>query len=244
MMLSVMQPTFLPWLGYFDLIDYVDKFVFLDDVKLEKSSWQVRNRIKTPQGEMMLSAPVLTPHGRMDTKISETLFKPEHPWRKKHLRSLHDNYRRSPFFDEFYPLLQTLYHHETHSLAEFNIVFISMICDVMGINTLKVKSSDLHDINGVKDERLVSLCNRLNCEQYLSPLGAMGYLEQYSPGGALAKNKIDLFYQQFEPLEYQQQSEGYISHLSVIDVLFNLGSSGAMDMMRASRHQPLDSRNV
>ncbi|GGI72209.1 hypothetical protein GCM10007978_07650 [Shewanella hanedai] len=244
MILSVMQPTFLPWIGYFDLIDSADTFVFLDNVKLEKSSWQVRNRIKSAQGELMLSAPVLTPQGRLNTTIAEAQFKAGHPWRKKHLRTIHDNYRNAPYFDQLYPRLTALYDDKTTSLATFNIAFISTICEVMKIDTVKVKASELSDIDGVKDERLVSLCERLNCNQYLSPIGAMGYLEQYSPGGALVRNNIDLFYQQFEPAEYQQQSPGHISHLSVIDVLFNLGPVGAIEMMRASRRQPLDYRNI
>ncbi len=82
MILSVMQPTFLPWIGYFDLIDSADTFVFLDNVKLEKSSWQVRNRIRSAQGELMLSAPVLTPQGRLNTTIAEAQFKAGHPWKK------------------------------------------------------------------------------------------------------------------------------------------------------------------
>ena len=83
MLLSIMQPTYLPWLGYFGLINSADKFVFLDNVKLEKSDWHVRNKIKSGRQELMLTCPVSTPKGRMTATIENTQFVSANPWRRK-----------------------------------------------------------------------------------------------------------------------------------------------------------------
>jgi len=244
MILSVMQPTYLPWLGYFDLIDTADKFVFLDNVKLEKSDWHVRNRIKSAQGALMLSVAVSTPKGRLDTLICETEFKQGHHWRKKHLKSIFTNYRKSIYFDEFYPLLEEFYNRNEVSLSKFNIGLISKLCALMGISTPLLLASEIDDIHGVKDERLVSLCQKLSCDEYLSPIGSVNYLEENAPGGELVKGGVELFYHQFTHPEYNQLYPRFISHLSIIDALFNVGPEETLKLIRSARTSPKNYRFI
>lgn len=244
MILSIMQPTYLPWMGYFDLIDSVDKFVFLDNVQLERSGWQVRNRIRSSQGELMLRVAISTPNRFDDTLIHQTQFVNGHPWRKKHLKSIKMNYQKAPFFEQLYPLLENIYQQDETSLSEFNIQVINTLCSFMGIHTPKLRASELTGIEGIKDTRLTSLCKHLGADQYLSPSGAMAYIEQTSPGGDLSKNGIDVFYHQFIHPQYTQLYDGFISHLSIIDTLFNLGPENTLALIRQSRQAPVNYKDV
>ncbi|GAA60051.1 hypothetical protein P20652_1915 [Pseudoalteromonas sp. BSi20652] len=224
MLLSMMQPTYLPWLGYFGLINSADKFVFLDNVKLEKSDWHVRNKIKSGKQELMLTCPVSTPKGRMTATIENTQFVSANPWRRKHLKSIAESYAKAPFFSSLFPLLDSIYKDESITcLAQMNIKIIRVLMGFMNITTPTFIASQLKDVSGVKDARLVSICNELECDTYLSPVGAQAYIEKETPGGALVKNGIDVFYQNFIHPKYPQVKGEFISHLSVIDCLFNVG---------------------
>jgi len=244
MMLSVMQPTYLPWLGYFDLIDTADKFVFLDNVQLEKRSWQVRNKIKSAQGELMLSIAVSTPKGRSDTFICETEFKQGNHWQKKHLKSIFTSYHKSLYFGCIYPLLEDYYSQGEVNLSKFNIGLITKLCSLMGMSTPLLLASEIDGIVGVKDERLVSLCKKLNCDEYLSPIGSVSYLEKKIPGGELVKGGVELFYHQFTHPEYNQLYSGFVSHLSIIDVLFNVGPEETLKLIRSARTSPKNYRFI
>ncbi|ABE54579.1 conserved hypothetical protein [Shewanella denitrificans OS217] len=235
-----MQPTYLPWMGYFDLIDIADKFVFLDNVQLERSGWQVRNRIRSSQGELMLRVAIATPKRFDETLIHQTQFVTGHPWRKKHLKSIQMNYQKAPYFAQVYPLLESLYQKDETSLSQFNISVINALCTFMGINTPRMLASELVDIEGIKDARLTSICKHLDADQYLSPLGAMAYIEQESSGGDLGENGIDVFYHQFVHPQYTQVYDGFISHLSIIDALFNLGPQNTVTLIRQFRQAPIN----
>ncbi|MCZ2721222.1 WbqC family protein [Marinomonas sp. 15G1-11] len=240
MILSVMQPTYLPWLGYFSLIDSADTFVFLDNVKLEKSDWHIRNRIKTKDQALMLSCHVTTPTGRMNATIENTPYIKAHSWKKKHLRSIVENYNKTPYFNELSPILARIYAQEgLDTVAQFNMALIKALMAYMEISTPVFAASDLFGISGVKDERLVSICQTLHCDHYLSPLGARAYIEENSPGGELVKHNIEVFYQNFEHPEYIQQKGEFISHLSAVDCLFNMGPKKTLELIRQATKSPI-----
>ena len=236
---AIMQPTYIPWLGYFDLIDQVDKFVFLDNVKLEKSSWQVRNRIKTRQGELYLTIPVNTPQGRMHTLINETLIDNKQPWQEKHLKSITHSYKDAAFFNEVFSFLERLLTKRIDALSPLNIAVIKEISAKLGIATQFIKASDLAGITGVRELRIVSICKTLGCEYYLSPIGASGYIEKYSPGGQLVKNGLQLYYQNYEHPIYSQLYGTFTPFMSVIDLFFNCGFLRAREIIKSGRRDPL-----
>ncbi|MDE3271734.1 WbqC family protein [Pseudoalteromonas sp. SSM20] len=240
MIISVMQPTYLPWLGYFDLIDSADKFVFLDNVKLEKSDWHVRNRIKSASGELMLTCPVATPNGRLSAQINTTEFASGHPWRKKHLKSIEACYRKAPFFEQLYPLLKHYFEASySYRLGQFNIGLIILLADYIGIESDFYIASELPSMSGVKDGKLVSICEYLQGDTYFSPLGAKAYIESTTPGGELAKNDINVLYQNFKHPEYTQLFGGFISHLAVVDSLFNVGPEKTLLLIRKGHQSPI-----
>lgn len=239
MICAIMQPTYIPWCGYFDLIDRVDKFVFLDNVKLEKSDWHVRNRIKSASGETMLSIDVTLPNGRMNTMINQAKLNLKVPWQKKHLKSVYANYRKSKYFDHVYPFLEVLINTHHENLSDFTISIIEAISIKVGIKTQFIRSSNIDNVEGIKDERLVSICNNLDVKNYLSPVGSAVYLNKNTPGGELVKHNINLFYHQFEHPIHEQLFGEFKSHLSIIDMLFNYGFDNTLNLIRSGRKTKL-----
>lgn len=217
MKIAISQPAYLPWLGYFDLIDQVDTFVLLDSAQFEKQSWQQRNRIKTPTGLQWLTVPVLF-RGRFGQRIQDVEIRDPEFFRN-HLRAVELNYRRSPFFDKYFPeFSEILQSHSSGLLVDLNRHLIQWFCEVLSIQTKVVRSSDL-DEKGKRSELLVNLCQRLQAESYLSPLGSAVYLlhdlNQFSEAG------IEVEFQHYEHPEYRQLFAPFQSHASTLDLIFN-----------------------
>jgi hypothetical protein len=235
-----MQPTYIPWLGYFDLIDRVGKFIFLNDVQLATRSWQVRNRIKTQQGELFLTIPIRRGgKSRLETKIIETEINETVWWREKHLKSIHVAYRRSGYFNEVFPFLEGLIGTPFSCLGELNMNIIMSISRRIGISTTFAKSSDFLNIEGKKDSRLVNMCQHVGCNRYISPQGSSVYIERDNPGGAFAKSNIQLFYHNYRHPVYRQLYGEFIPYMSVIDLLFNEGFRSALSIIRSGRVNPI-----
>lgn len=231
-----MQPTYFPWLGFFDLIDAVDVFILLDNVKLEKSSWQTRNRLRSSSGETLLTVPVSTPKGSLDTLINETTINYSKPWIKKHLRSIEQNYSKSAFFPEIFPDIERILNEEYVYLSELNAALITWMSGYIGIKTKIQPASTLANIEGVKEERLLSICQHLEVSEYYSPKGSAVYLDKEKHGGLLTDHHIHVTYQDFAALEYRQRFSPFIGYLSAIDAMFNLGAEKTNQLIKQSRN--------
>ena len=243
---AIMQPTYIPWLGYFDLIDSVDKFAFLDDVKLEKCSWHVRNRIKTPQGQLYLTIPIRKTVGRDKLIINEAIINDEEPWREKHLKSIFYAYRKSEFFSDIYSFTSDIYsfteglvNNKMVRLCDFTVNIITRIANRIGIDKEFILASDLKNLSGKRDIRLVSICKEISCDRYLSPQGSAVYIEKTSPGGGFPESDIGLFYQNYEHPVYNQLYGDFIPYMSIIDLLFNCGFEKGLEIIRSGRKEPI-----
>ena len=234
---TIMQPTYNPWLGYFDLIDKVDIFVFLDNVQLVKRSWQVRNRIKTPNGELFLTIPIRKTKRRDELLIKDALINDEHPWRKKHLKTIETYYSKTKFFEEVFPFLKKLILNPTRNLADFNINIIQAIAKRIGIETPFVRASQIPNLTGRKDKLLASICKQLKCRVYISPQGSAAYLEKEIPGGEIVKNGIELYYHNYEHPVYRQLYGEFLPYMGVFDLLFNEGFENALTIIRQGRRK-------
>lgn len=235
MRISIAQPTYLPWLGYFDLLDQVDRFVLLDSVQFEKRSWQQRNRIKTPQGLAWLTVPVLV-RGRQSQTIAEVnICEPEF-WRD-HLRAIELNYRCAPFFDRYYDELRRRIEMSvsTQSLPQLTISLLRWFAEVIGITTPMVRSSEL-PVRGKRTERLAQLCISLGASAYLSPFGSSEYLIDELP--VLTGRGIAVSFHHYEHPVYRQMFPPFHSHACILDLLFNEGDN-ALQIIRSGRRQPL-----
>ncbi|MGH2888744.1 MAG: WbqC family protein [Solirubrobacteraceae bacterium] len=223
-----MQPTYLPWSGYVDLIDHSDAFVFLDTVAFSRQSWQQRNRISTPQGPLWLTVPVQRHAGQ---PISEVAIDNARPWRRKHWTSLEASYRRAPFWLQCAPSLRAVYERQWTSLADLNMELIRVLCRLARVDANPVLASTLEPLEGGRDGRLVEICRRLGGHTYLSPLGALAYLHDDSDFAAAG---IELAFQNYRPQVYPQQGHTFNPQLSVIDALMNNGPE-TLSVIRAGR---------
>jgi hypothetical protein len=238
MIVCIMQPTYLPWLGYFDLIDQSDVFVLLDTVAFSRQSWQQRNRIATPQGPLWLTVPV---QRDPDQPIAEVMIDNARPWRRKHWASLEMNYRRAPFWPEYSPELRHIYDREWTSLAQLNIELIRLLCRLAAIPADFVPASALGPLDGGRDARLVEICRHLGGDTYLSPLGALAYLEADT---GFAAAGIDLTFQNYRHPTYLQPGTAFQAQLSFVDALMNVGPQAAAVMRdgRGPSYTPAQAR--
>lgn len=217
-----MQPTYLPWAGYLNLIAQSDVFVFLDDVQFEKQSWQNRNRVLVNGAVHWLTVPVLRQH--LSDRIHMIAVDDAQPWRRKQVELLRTNYARHPFCTEMLALASGILDPGTTRLCELNIAMIRAIASALGLERRFVRSSAL-GIEGQRSQRLVEICRHFECDQYLSPNGARDYLAQ---DGAFESSAVQLTFQRFDATHYQQKGVAeFVSHLSILDVIANLGLQGA-----------------
>jgi len=237
-MCAIMQPDYLPWLGYFNLIDQSDVFVFLDDVQLEKNDWQIRNRIKTFHGELLLSVSRKRNKGQTLPLIKETEITDSPDWKKKHLKSIETAYKKAEFFDEVFHSIEPLINSNLTILSEFNINIIKSISDMIGIKKEFVISSELSNIDGKKDEKIVKICKSIGCSAYLSPVGAADYINRKKLGGVFPDNNISLHYQNYSHPTYKQLYGAFIPHMSIVDLLFNEGFGESLKIIRKGQGKP------
>ena len=215
MIVSIHQPAYLPWLGYFDKIIKSDIFVYLDTVQLEKNSYSYRNKIKTPQGSTWLTIP-LKMKGHTGKAIKDVLVDNTQQWKKKHLKSIFYNYKKSPFFDEIYPKLESLYKENYDLFSEFTYSHLMFWLDELSIKTKVVKSSDL-SIDTSKSDLVLDLCKYFSAEKYISGVLGKGYLIEED----FINNNIKIEYQIYQYQVYQQLHGDFIPHLGVVDFWMN-----------------------
>jgi len=232
MTLVIMQPGYLPWLGFFDLMLRCDTFVVFDDVQYTVRDWRNRNRVKTSTGITWLSVPVARKGVRSKT-IRDVRIHNAQPWRQRHLATLQRSYARAPYFDELIERLRAAIMGKHKFLIDLDMAIIHCIRDYLGIDTPLLFASNLH-VAGRKDERLVAICGLLGATCYLSPNGAKRYLREplFEAAG------IGVTWQDYEHPYYTQLWEsqlGFISHLSVVDLLFNHGKDSRGILTAATR---------
>ena len=233
---AIMQPTYLPWSGYFNLIASVDHFVFLDNVQYERRSWQARNRILVNGAEHLLAVPV--ERCPQDTPLDQVRISEVEDWRRRHWLTLKAAYEKAATGRE---LLAQLEPHLTQLgeplLARFTEAIIRDLVASLGITTRLWRASEL-PAQGVRSERFASLCKALDCTTYLSPRGSMQYLEE---DDFSARFGIALEFQSFEPQLYSQwRAAQFVSHLSIIDVIANLGLAGARSYLENQLDEKTD----
>ena len=217
MRVAIMQPTYLPWSGYFGLMRSVDLFIFLDSVQFAHRSWQQRNQIKTANGAQWLTVPVVS-KGRRDQRINEVLIDYTQRFKAKHLGTIQQSYRNSPYYAQARDVLSPLM-EASEMLADLNIALIERIASQLNIDTPTLRSSKLSG-KGAKAELLASFCSDIGATEYISPPGSEDYLRR---SDAFWRAGIEVSYFNYEHPEYPQLFGGFLPYMSVIDMLFNCG---------------------
>ena len=224
--LTVIQSSYIPWKGYFDLIRAADQFVLLDDVQFTKRDWRSRNRIKTKDGSAWLSIPVHT-RGRFLQRIDETTIS-DPGWAVRHWDTIRRSYARARFFDAFAPMIEPLYMNPVSDrLSLVNHAFLQTICQLLGITTPISWSSEYPTRSG-SNERLIDICLACGATDYLSGPSALTYLDV----AAFRSAGITIHVADYSGYpEYAQPHPPFDHAVSVLDLLFCTGPK-AMEYMK------------
>lgn len=231
MIVSIHQPHYMPWTGYFDKADSSDVFVLLDTVQFEKNGWQNRNRIKTANGWMWLTVPVSHNFG---TSIGETLVNNTVHWTKKHRQALVTNYSKAPFFSRYFDFFDELYSQDWVNLSELNERMFRYFAQLLGLGSKIVTASELGDFSEDPNERLAEIVGTLGGDVYLAGSGCTSYLREE----VFTQRGIRVLFQDYKPVEYPQLYQGFEPGLAIIDPLFNIGPD-TLDTIRKGRRTQL-----
>ena len=216
MRVAIVQSSYIPWRGHFDIIDSVDTFVFLDDVQYTRRSWRTRNAIRTESGTRWLTIPVLG--ASQNRMIFEMEIDESSGWRKKHLEIFRQSYRGAKYFDEAYRLFKEVLGIEHSNLSGFNQAATKLISAYLGIETNFASSTTL-STSGSKTDKLLAILRKLGATSYLSGPTARGYLDH----AKLHQHGISTWYKTYDYPDYPQYHGNFDGAVSVLDLIANCG---------------------
>ena len=228
--MAIVQSNYIPWKGYFDLINLVDEFVLFDDMQYTRRDWRNRNLIKTPAGLKWLTIPVAV-KGNYFQKIRDTRIS-DPGWARKHWQSIVHSYSKAKHFTLYRDVFEQLYlGTEETFLSRVNYLFLTAICKILGVNTKFSWSEDYISTEG-KTERLVSICKQAGATTYISGPAARDYLEETLFNDA----HIFVEYMDYSSYpEYKQLTPPFEHRVSIIDLIFNEGPDATKYMKSFSR---------
>ena len=215
---TIIQSNYIPWKGYFDMINAADVFVVYDEMQYTKNDWRNRNRIQTQNGVQWLTIPVLM-SGKFGQKINETEVM-NNRWRKKHWKTIVQNYAKTPYFDTYKGVLEAAYLDASETnLSEINVAFIKLINQLLGIDTEIVLSKNLQ-FSGDRNERLIDILKHFQATTYISGPAAKSYMNRE----LFASNNIQVEWADYSGYpEYPQKYLPFEHGVTILDLLFNEG---------------------
>jgi len=222
---AILQSNYIPWKGYFDLINMVDEFILYDDMQYTKRDWRNRNKIQTPQGLKWLSIPVEA-KGKYFQKINETKVSDKN-WGKKHWSTIQHTYSKAPYFKEHKDIFDALYLNcKEEYLSQINYKFIVAINEILGITT-KIRWSSEFDLVEGQTEKLLGICKDCKANVYFSGPAAKDYFDE-----ELAKREnIKVEWMDYSGYsKYSQLHEPFEHGVTILDLIFNEGSYAAKYM--------------
>ena len=226
--IAIMQPVFLPWLGYFEQIGVTDSFMFLDDVQYTKQDWRNRNRIRTNTGWMWLTVPVRK--AGHDQRISETQIDGEY-WKRKHLKSLQQNYASAPHYADIMAIIEPHIRARQSTLTDLTEGLIESIASYLSIGSGFLRASEVPTKTQDRNERLVELCQHAGADCFLTGPAADDYLDH----DLFSRHGISVVFQDYKHPIYPQAFDGFESHMSVLDLLMNHGPASAEILLSSPR---------
>ena len=214
MKVGIMQPYFMPYIGYWQLLAAVDRYVIYDDVNFIKRGWVNRNRILVNGQPGYFNVPMKG--ASQNKRICEVGVDTDPGLAERNLRILENAYRKAPYFDAVYGLMEEILSCGKDNLAEYLTESIKAVCGYLGIGTELVISSSLDKDCSLKgQDKVLEICRLLGADEYYNAIGGR---ELYS-GGAFAEKGISLKFLQTDDLEYAQFGQGFVGNLSIIDVM-------------------------
>jgi hypothetical protein len=228
--LAVLQPGYLPWLGFFDQFQRSDCFIFYDDVQYDKNGWRNRNRIKSTSGEPhWLTVPVRV--RSLSQLLTETEIDNRQPWARKHLGTIRQFYGSAPYLNRYLPELEhLLLGNKWERLCDLDLAVIKLMCEWLGLKGQTMRSSEL-SIDGNRSERLINFCLHVGANHYLSGNAAREYLDVE----LFATRGIEVEWQNYKHPTYRQQNGSFVPFLSALDLIFNCGETSAKIISEESK---------
>jgi len=227
MILTAHQPVYLPWLGLFHKIALADLFCYFDIVQYQRKDYNNRNKIKTSNGELWLSVPVESKN-HLNKNVSKILIV-QGNWVKKHLKSIELNYKKTPFFKDYFPELQSILINESkNSLGYLNLKLLEFFMECLSIDTQIVKASD-YSFDGIGSDLVLDMCVRLGADSYI--FGEQG--KNYADVKAFKEAEIVVEFQNYIHPVYRQMGRDFLPYMSIIDLLFNEGDK-SFDMLMSN----------
>jgi hypothetical protein len=216
----ILQPSYIPWRGYFDQIRRADLFIFYDDVQYDKHGWRNRNQIKTMHGKKWLTIPVNSKGATSGIPIKDVSIDWSKPWATTHLKSLTTSYNKAPYFKTYLPLLESFYERRDAFLADFTIALSIALARELGITSTRfLRSSEMSEIEGRKTDRVIHILKRVGATHYICGPSAASYMEpdKFDAAG------IPFEYMQYNYPEYPQLYPPFDPHVTILDLLFMTG---------------------
>lgn len=218
--ICILQPGYLPWLGFFEQMLRCRQFVIYDDVQYDKHGWRNRNRIKGPRGPEWLTAPVVAKGGpKLINQVEIDSTQPR--WARKHLAALRQHYGKAPYFKDYFPALEETLSRKWRRLVELDMEIIKMMARWLGLRSELLLSSELGIPRSDPNKRLVDILHRLDGKVFYEGAAGKNYLNL----DMFRRNGLQVVFQDYQPRPYPQQyqDQGFVPFLSAIDLLFNCG---------------------
>ncbi len=219
--ITVLQPGYMPWLGFFDQMRRSDVFVYYDDVQYDTHGWRNRNRIKSPAGPRWLTVPVRH-HGLDKPRIVDVRIDDRAPWARRHLGTLRQFYADAPHAERYLSELGPLIERGWEKLVDLDLAVAGTMAEWLGIRTTVARSSEL-GISGERSGRLLKICQHFGARTYLSGAAAHAYLDV----DLFARHGVEVVWQDYRHPVYPQQHGDFVPYLSAIDLLLNAGDASA-----------------
>ena len=216
----ILQPNYIPWYGYFELINTSDVFIFLDDAQYTRRDWRNRNKIKTENGTKWLTIPVIK-EDRDSLLIKDVMIDNTTNWGKSHYDTLKHYYSKAPYWILYDELLKEMYFTKWNKLSEFDIEFIIRISSILGIES-KFHSSSEIKVDGIKEQKLINICQKFGISTYISGPNGQDYIDENNFTNA----GIILEYYRYNDFSYEQSFGEFNPYVSVLDLLFHTGNIG------------------
>lgn len=215
MKIAIMQPYFFPYIGYFQLIQAVDQFIIYDDIEYTKKGWINRNRILVNGAPVFITLPLKKDSDFLD--VDQRQLALTYPQDKfKLINRIKESYKKAPFFDEVFPIIEDSFKNTNENLFEFIFYALKRVCGYLEIKTEIIISSSLGINTGLKSQdKVIELCKAVNATSYLNAIGGLELYEK----DVFEKNGLTLHFIKSDQISYQQFDQKFVPWLSIIDVM-------------------------
>jgi hypothetical protein len=229
MKIAMMQPAFLPWQGFFELIYQSERFIILDDFQFSVQSYHQRNRLFVNKGQVDWYSVPIRKSLSFGEPLNHTLINEISPWRMKMWKRIQQNYSKASYYPLIAPLVQEWLFEKPDSLARQNIAFIKLVCETMSLKREFLLSSESPSV-AQRSERVVDLLHLNGADSYYCARGSFDYMLE---DGVFPLNDVKVLFQDFRPKAYSQigSKDDFIPYLSVLDALMNIGPEQTVDLI-------------